>query len=462
MDEFMYNREARKRYRILRTGRFVGLFLPFLVLCAIFTGGRDSLYALDRPNIVLIIADDQAYTDFGFMGHPHIETPSLDDLANRALLFTRGYVTAPLCRPSLASIITGLHPHQHGITGNDPELPAGISGMRSRTDPRFSDIYEQLIRNIEKHPTLANLLVSKGYLTLQTGKWWEGDPKRAGFTHAMTHGDPSEGGRHGDGGLTIGREGLDPIYSFIEEARSSKKPFFIWYAPFLPHAPHTPPQQLLKKYLKLASTEPVARYQAMCEFFDQTVGDLMSYLEQNDLSKETLIVFVSDNGWIQDPERVNRYAARSKRTPYEGGTRTPIFLFWPGQIQPKRIEDEVVSSIDLLPTFLSILDIPSPGGLSGINLLDPDARSARRAVFGASYAHDVADVYRPTRSLQTRWMVTENWKLIVPSSSMTEGKAELYNLSKDPSERKNLASDNPDMVYRMMSRLDAWWRPSPD
>ncbi|HQF12429.1 MAG TPA: sulfatase-like hydrolase/transferase, partial [Thermogutta sp.] len=167
-----------------------------------------------RPNVLLIISDDHAWTDYGFMGHPQIKTPSIDKLASESLVFTRGYVPSSLCRPSLATMITGLYPHQHGITGNDPALPdPKVNPMAGRANPQFARYYETLMERIEKVPTLPRILGEAGYVSLQTGKWWEGSYRRGGFTEGMTHGDPRRGGRHGDEGLKIGREGLEPIFS---------------------------------------------------------------------------------------------------------------------------------------------------------------------------------------------------------------------------------------------------------
>ncbi len=122
---------------------------------------------------------------------------------------------------------------------------------------------------------LPELLGEQGYLSHQSGKWWEGDPKRAGFTHGMTRGFPNPGGRHGDDGLKIGREGMEPVFEFIDHAIAEKKPFFLWYAPFMPHTPHTPPDRLFQKYkAKGIESDHVARYYAMVEWFDETCGQL--------------------------------------------------------------------------------------------------------------------------------------------------------------------------------------------
>lgn len=150
--------------------------------------GKDGPEA--KPNIVLILSDDQAWNDYGFIGHDIVETPHLDKLASQSVVFRRGYVPSPICRPSLMTLATGLYPHQHKITGNDPR-----GGFKESIFPR-----DELLENIDKLPSLPRILAEHDYLSHQSGKWWEGDYKRGGFTHGMT-----EGQRHGDKGLTIGR-----------------------------------------------------------------------------------------------------------------------------------------------------------------------------------------------------------------------------------------------------------------
>ena len=241
------------------------------------------------PNVVLIISDDQGWGDYGFMGHPAIQTPRLDRLAKESLLFTRGYVTAPLCCPSLGSMVTGLHPHQNGITSNDPPAVRRRRGW----PPERLKLRQEIIANVDKVPTLPRLLKTKGYLSLQTGKWWLGHHSRGGFTHGMTHGDPKRGGRHGDAGLAIGRKTMQPIYDFIDAAGA--KPFFIWYAPFLPHSPHNPPVRLLRKYRDKTQSAHIARYWAMCEWLDETCGQLLDHLGKRGLAQNTLVATVMSN-----------------------------------------------------------------------------------------------------------------------------------------------------------------------
>ena len=280
-----------------------------------------STVAVDRPpNVVLIISDDQAWGDFGFMGSEEIETPHLDALAAESRVFPRGSVPTALCRASLATIITGLYPHEHEITGNDP--PEGVDRAR-------------MLAHIAAVDTLPELLGEAGYRSLQTGKWWEGECACGGFTEGMTHGDPTRGGRHGDVGLEIGRKTMAPITEFVDECAADGTPFFLWYAPFLPHTPHDPPERLLARTRGPGVPETIAKYRAMCTWFDETCGALLAHLDEAGVAGDTLVVFVVDNGWIQRPDR-RGYAPRSKRSPYEAGVRTPILLRWPGESRDRR------------------------------------------------------------------------------------------------------------------------------
>jgi uncharacterized sulfatase len=345
------------------------------------------------------------------------------------------------------------------VVGNDPELPdRSVNAMAARGEPKYAAYYAAVIEHFRQQPNVVRDLTSRGYVALQTGKWWEGDPiKTAGFTHAMTQGE-GKTGRHGDAGLTIGREGLDPIYRFIEEAGG--KPFFVWYAPMLPHAPHTPPNDLLTKYLALAPTEPVARYWASVEWFDRTCGELLRYLETQGLRDNTVVIYTTDNGWLQDPATANRFAARSKLTPYEGGVRTPIMVSWPGHVKPRLDGAHLASNLDLWPTLAALLDTPLPPGLPGVDLTDSQAVARRTRLCGEQYAHNIADVEVPARSLQHRWIIDGWWKLIVPDPrQQPDARPVLYNLRRDPWENDDLSAQQPRRVKQLSRHLDTWWKP---
>lgn len=395
-------------------------------------------WAADPPNVVLIVADDQAWTDFGFMGHKIVKTPHLDRLAGESALFINGYVPTSLCRASLATILTGQYAHQHLICCNDP--PDGVD--RSEMHPF-----------IKKAPALPRLLSSAGYLSFQTGKFWEGHFSNAGFTHGMT-----VKGRHGDTGLVIGRKTMKPIYDFIQGTKG--KPFFLWYAPMMPHEPHNPPERLLRKYQTADRPLKLARYYAMIEWTDETIGELLEYLDKNDLRKNTFVLFVVDNGWIQETgeKRTTRgwFAPKSKLSPYDGGLRTPVLLRWPGQTKPGRYDD-LVSTIDLAPTILTACRVRVPKEMTGLNLLDRARGKApldRKAVFGEIYEHTTIDLQKPAVNLTHRWVRQGDWKLIRP----VKGQDELYNLADDPFEKTNLALREKPRVQQLAATLDAWWQ----
>lgn len=396
-----------------------------------------SIAYAGSPNVVVILGDDQAWTDYGFMGHREIKTPHLDRLADQSACFINGYVPSSLCRPSLASIFTGLYPHQHKIVGNDP--PKGVD--RS-----------EMLRHVRRLQTLPKRLGERGYVSFQSGKWWEGSPADGGFTAAMSHGDPAKGGRHGDVGLVIGREGMQPVYDFIDNTNG--KPFFLWYAPLLPHSPHNPPERLLEKYDRAGKPLPVAKYQAMCELFDETCGQLLDYLDRKKLTDDTIVVFLADNGWIQDPNS-NQFAPKSKRSPYDGGLRTPILVRWPGHFPAGRVNTPV-SSIDIVPTIVKACGMKFPHELPGVDLSTViEGTCGRTTLFGSTFDHDVADIDRPEASLQYRWCREHQWKLILPRDA--DQPIELYDLSLDPKEEANLAQVHPDIVNRLTKRIEEWW-----
>ena len=438
----------------------------FRLLLIVLLLASSRLFAAP-PNVVMIISDDQTWTDYGFMGHDVIKTPHLDRLASQSVTFTRGYVPTALCRPSLMTMITGLYAHQHKVSGNDPApVPGG--------GPKYQELRNELISHVDHVPTLPKLLAKHGYLSHQSGKWWEGNHTRGGFTAGMTHGDPKRGGRHGDEGLKIGRTGMKPVFDFIDSA--GDKPFFIWYAPFLPHTPHNPPERLFKKYQSQDYPDRLAKYYAMVDWFDETCGQLLDYLDEKKLSANTLVVYVTDNGWIQRTEQTKvptgwrtSYAPKSKQSPYDGGTRTPVMLRWPAKLKPRRDDTTLVSSIDLAPTILAACGADAVKTMPGINLLDiaQGRVTGRDTIYGESFAHDIADINDPEPSLLYRWCIQGRWKLLLTydgkigrykaTHSLRSDGPELYDLLADPLETKNLAAKNDETVKRLAAKIDAWW-----
>ncbi len=403
----------------------------------------------NQPNIVFILSDDQSWTDYSFMGDENIETPRIDKFASESLTFTKGYVPTPLCSPSLASIITGLYPKNHGILGND-KVYERVKGDRKTSQKNRAEAYKPIISAFEKQSTLPDMLKEKGYLSFQTGKWWHGNHKIGGFDYGMTHGNPKRGGRHGDYGLKIGREGLDTINNYVDLALKEKKPFFLWYAPFLPHRPHNPPQRLFEKYKKKTDSEHLAKYWAMIEWFDETCGQLFDLIEEKKLTENTLFVYVCDNGWRQNPDK-SGYMSDSKRAPYDMGIRTPIMYKWAGKISPKMDNETVVSSIDMIPTVLDLLGIKKPNNLPGISVLDTEALNKRKGIFGEVYAHDFDTI---ENSMFYNMAIFPPYKIIVPDPVRKKAEVvQLFHIDEDPYEKKNIAASNPEVVERLKNKI---------
>ncbi|MCB1123276.1 MAG: sulfatase-like hydrolase/transferase, partial [Verrucomicrobiae bacterium] len=449
--------------------------LVILFLLPIYLGAT-------KPNIVYIISDDQTYTDFGFMGHPQVKTPNLDKLAEQSAFFPNGYVTSSVCRPSLVTLLTGLFPFQHGVHFNHP--PPGFSKLTKDpklTKTRYDALRDEACRFIRQTPTLPRILAENGYRCFQTGKYWEGHWRNAGFTEGMTLAEPSSAKNgnkelangevvahgNGDAGLAIGRETMQPIYDFIDDC-GKDQPFMVWYAPFLPHVPHDSPQRYYDLYASKDIPKHKLPYYACISWFDDTVGQLVDAIEKRGLADNTLFVFVVDNGFEPNPANPNNYTEKSKRSPFDDGLRTPILLRWDGVIKPNR-QDGLASSIDLLPTILEAAGVRPDSSLPGISLwpvaLKEKTIDPERAVYGGIYPGDATELGNPAGDIAYRWVRQGNLKLIVPRSPNAWGdyltEPALYDVAADPKETVNLYRESK---YRkkadhLGNLLDAWWNP---
>jgi len=460
----------------MKGGMLVGL-LALAVLSGI---------AAEKPNIVYIISDDQTWADFGFMGNQRVHTPNLDRLAGQSARFVNGYLPTSVCRPSLVTLMTGLYPHQHLVHFNHGP-PGNAAFNRIQTAAEYVETRESEFELIRRVPTLPRLLAEEaGYRCLQTGKFWEGHWRNGGFTEGMTTftAPPASqsygGGRslpggekvahgNGDHGLAIGRETMAPIMEFIDECEEQKTPWLVWYAPYLPHQPHDSPE----RYYELAGSRPgVAAnefpYFAAIAQFDDTVGQLVRFVEEKcDLSK-TVFVFVTDNGWSPSTKREKSRPAEfahnetSKRSPFDEGVRSPILIRWDGVVAATT-HSEIVSSVDIVPTLLEAAGLSESArdGMPGVNLLgelDPD-----RAVFGEIYPGDASVLGHPERDIAYRWVRKGDFKLIVthgrkPWGGYLEGDA-LFDVTEDPGEKRNLIGDSghSENAGELRDLLDRWW-----
>jgi len=339
-------------------------------------------------------------------------------------------------------------------------------------------------RLIQHVPKLPRLLAERGYACLQTGKQWGGDFRNAGFTHGMTlarphdrispvtgtrtqaNGQPVAHG-NGDAGLLIGRETMQPIAKFIAQ-HARRRPFLIWYAPFLPHTPFDAPQRFRDLYADRSIEPYLLPYYSEIARFDETVGQLISLLDEAELLDQTLIVFACDNGFRPSETNPRRQNNRSKLSESEDGLRTPLLLSWPGVIQPAE-HTELVQTVDILPTVLAAVNLPDAQsithGLPGQDLM-PSARGIEplppRPAFGAIYPNDARRLDDPASHVRGRWIRSGSFKLVVPGLGRRPLSTLLYNLRTDPQEQANLAGDArlAATERELRRQLDQWWSPS--
>jgi uncharacterized sulfatase len=428
------------------------------------------------------------------MGNALVKTPHLDKLAAQSARYPNGYVPTSVCSPSLATLLTGLYPHQHGIHYNHP--PPGNSAFNKMTSAaEYERVRGRSFYLIQSVPTLPRVLAQNGYRCLQTGKYWEGHYRNAGFTDGMTlfkadaklaynkrkmpdgtyvaHGN-------GDHGLTIGRDTMQPISDFLD-ACGVDQPFLIWYSPFLPHQPHDSPRKFYDLYRNVPGLpEHQVPYYAAISQFDDTVGQLVGEIERRGLAANTIFVLCTDNGWTASTQRERSrpqefaHTRESKRSPFEDGLRTPILFRWDGRVKPATHE-ALVSSVDVVPTVLSAVGLKTAiPKLPGVDLLPSAGGKAAlpvRPVFGEIYPGDATALGEPSRDIAYRWVRSGDYKLIVPHrhdgkkpwEEFVTGPA-LFNVVTDPGEKSNLANDpaHAARLKELRRLLDAWWTPGDD
>jgi arylsulfatase A-like enzyme len=401
--------------------------LPLLAGC----GRTVAPAAVDRPNVVLVIGDDLGWQDYGFMGSEVVQTPTLDRLAAEGTVFETGYVPASVCRPTMRTLLSGLHPLQwkHRVE----ELAARGTAIEPQTE----------VRAIETQP---RLLAAAGYATFQAGKLWEGETFRdAGFTHGTKRRAPA-GFALDRASLRLMRVTMEPLRRFLDQA---PRPFYIWLAPLLPHQPHDPPERLLARYDP--GLAPAARaYYANVTRFDEGVGELVAMLRERDLLASTLIVYLADNGWSVDPER-------GKHTLHESGLRTPVLFSWPGHVKAQRLAPGLVDAADVVATIFDYAGVEPPAESLGRSLrpvLEGRSEAVRDAVFGRrDFLRDpesTGDVLAVVPG--GRFARTARWHYIW----WIDGREELYDVLADPAERNDVSPEHADVCRELQQRIAAW------
>ncbi|HEX7899822.1 MAG TPA: sulfatase-like hydrolase/transferase [Planctomycetota bacterium] len=423
--------------------------VAFLLLLLAGCAGPATTTAPRRPNIVLLVSDDQGYAEMSCQGGD-LPTPHLDALAASGIRYRSGYVVSPYCSPSRAGLLTGRYPQRFGHEINPVE--------------RTNDLPHVGLPVGEK--TIADHLRAGGYVTGMVGKWHLGNhppyyPTARGFDEFFGF------LREGHSYLPLDRsvnhlrarepeyDRLNPMLrgesevgekeyltsAFAREAtsfidRHAARPFFL-YVPF--NAPHSPMQAAPEDHARFAHiADPHRRvWAAMMKALDDAVGRILDALRRRGLEKDTLVCFLSDNGGPTKEltSRNNPYSG-GKGSLREGGVRVPFILSWPGRIRPG-VWDGTVSALDLLPTVLDAAGLPEPPGLDGVTLLGP--RHHDRTVF-----------WRMAGKLAIR---DGRWKLL---SEPAGAPFALFDLLEDPAESKDLAAVHPEVVRDLEAKLRDW------
>lgn len=433
-----------------------------------------------QPNVVFILADDLGYGDPSCYGQTHFQTPNIDALAARGLRFTQAYSGSTVCAPSRCSLMTGLHTGHAPIRGNAEHKPEG-------QEPMPADTY-----------TVAHHLKAAGYRTGLFGKWGLGypgsasDPLKMGFDRfygyncqrmahcyypAFVWNDDQRELLWGNVGSFHKDYAPDRIHAealkFIRENKD--RPFFLYYAAIQPHADMVAPEKYMKKYrgkfppekpypddYYLGQPEPHAAFAAMVNVLDDYVGEVVAELEKLGLSDDTLIFFSSDNGPHVEGGHEPRYFDSNgvnrgfKRDLYEGGIRVPFIAVWPGKIAPGTTTDRLAAFWDFLPTMAALTGRPLNVPTDGISLLP--------TLLGRPGPREHPPLYWEFPALQGRLAMRQgNWKAVrYDVNKNPDSTLELYDLTQDAGETRNVAAQHPDVVAELEALIRQSHTPAPN
>ena len=440
-------------------------FLLILTACS-----TDLKEERPLPNIVLIIGDDQGYPYFGFMGADYVKTPNMDSLASSGTLFINGYVPDNHCRPALQSLMTGTLPKDYNKSV-DSLLKTELSEKQMLNDDSIRIFSRDFRHHAMRHfETLPRILKRQGYSSFQGGKWWEFNYQNGGFTDGMTTGwtekERLEGSSWfvkfmGGDGLALSRKTMNPVYDFIE--RSKDEPFFIWYAPELPHYPFNAPDRFYDLYKEKEMTESAKRYYANCTWFDEGVGDLISFLKEKNEFENTLFVYVNDNGWEQNPDQEFRHDSlrwhnggdKGKLSIYDQSFRTPLIFSWQNRINSGITKKDLAESVDVPATILDYIGVEIPEDYHGISLkpiIEGKSSQLREIVIGNSNKIRSEEDYMG-KDIEGYWIRTDKWFFRWIKS---DNETALYDMSVDPNNDHDLSSQHPEIISEFKQKIIDW------
>jgi arylsulfatase A-like enzyme len=460
--------------------RFVVCSALLLTLC----GGRELL-AQDggRPNVILIMTDDQGYGDLGVHGNPIVRTPNLDRLAKRSSVLDNFYVS-PVCTPTRACLMTGRYNYR----------TRAIDTFRGRAMMDTAEV------------TIAEMLKPAGYATGIFGKWHLGDcypmrPIDQGFEMSLVHrgggiGQPSDPpgaeGKYADpvlfrNGQAESTSGYCTDVYFREamkwagEVHAAGRSFFVYLPTNAPHGPFddVPPTEYAyyterhiaaDKFPKQAGN-PIprnmdadiqARVYAMIENIDQNVGRLLEWLDEKKLTQNTLVIFMTDNG--RATPGYNAGLRGNKSTVYDGGLKSPFFAYWPGKLQPGVASKQIAAHFDLAPTILEICDVQAPANVKfdGRSLWPLLSRAGSqwpaRTLFAQGHRGDEPVLYHNFAAREERWKLVSATGFGSETMPASGPKFELFDMQADPYEQHDLAAQHPEIMAKLKSEYEAWFK----
>lgn len=429
-------------------------FLPLRVAAAwlVFALLAESVFAVERPNFVIILADDLGYGDLGCYGGTAAQTPCIDRLAAEGMRLTDFHSSGAVCSPTRAGLLTGRYQQR-----------AGVPGVITAAHHRDHGLHPREI-------TFAELLRDAGYATALFGKWHLGyqtkfNPLKHGFEQFrgyvsgnidyFSHIDQTGVYDWWKGASRIEEEGYSThlitrhAVEFID--RHHDEPFCLYIAHEAPHYPFQGPGDEAdravggKFHTHGSRSDRRAAYAEMLAEMDRGVGEVVAALERHDLAGRTLVFFLSDNGAARFGS--NAPWRGRKGTLWEGGHRVPGIAWWPGRIRAGATSDQLAISLDLMPTMLDLAGVRPPAG---------------RQLDGRSLAPLLIE-QKPPGDRKLFWghrggfaMRDGGWKLIVPANKRRARAPRLFNLAQDPAEKKDLAGEQPKRVKRMLAAIEAW------
>ncbi len=424
----------------------------------------------NKPNIILILTDDQGYGDLGRHGNPILKTPNLDRLYDESVRFTDFHVS-PTCAPTRSALMSGRHDFKNGVTHTILE--------RERMTLRTT--------------TIAQVLKSAGYTTGIFGKWHLGDeperrPNRRGFDEMFIHGCGGIGQTYqGTCGDAPGNSYFDPVILHNEKFEKTngyctdvffgqamqwmktvkgQRPFFAYITPNAPHAPLDVPTQYEKLYADQLPQDKAgkntAKFFGMIHNIDENVGKLLAMLKEQNLERETLVIFMNDNGGTEGVHVWNAGMRGAKNTPYLGGTRAMSFWRWTGTFTPKSV-DKLTAHVDVFPTLAALAGAKLSArvnaqveGQSLVALLKANIPNWPERVFVRHLgrwpkgADPNSYKYVQVSIRNSRWQLVSDNKENVKRWT-------LYDLQTDSGETTDVASAHPEIVQSLEAAYDKWW-----